>query len=48
MVDSEVEDNGYEVEVNLDNGTQVEVELDQSYAVVSSSVNEEGDDGDAD
>jgi hypothetical protein len=26
----------------------VEVELDQNYAVVSSSVNEEGDDGDAD
>ena len=48
VVDSEVEDNGYEVEVNLDNGTQVEVELDQNYAVVSSSVNEEGDDGDAD
>jgi len=48
VVDSEVEDNVYEVEVNLDNGTQVEVELDQNYAVVSSSVNEEGDDGDAD
>jgi hypothetical protein len=47
VVDSEVEDNGYEVEVNLDNGTQVEVELDQNFAVVSSSVNEEGDDGDA-
>jgi uncharacterized membrane protein YkoI len=46
VVDSEVEDNGYEVEVNLDNGTQVEVELDQNYAVVSSSVNDEGDDSD--
>lgn len=48
VVDSEIEDNGYEIEVNLDNGTQVEVELDLKYAVVSSSVNEEGDDGDAD
>lgn len=49
VVDSEVEDeeNGYEVEVNLDDGTQREVQLDQNFAVVSSSQNEEGDDGDA-
>ena len=50
VVDSEVEgeENGYEVEVNLDDGRQVEVQLDQDFAVVSSSENEEGDDGDAD
>ena len=50
VVDSEVEgeENGYEVEVNLDDGRQIEVQLDQDFAVVSSSENEEGDDGDAD
>jgi uncharacterized membrane protein YkoI len=50
VVDSEVEDeeNGYEVEVNLDDGRQVEVQLDADFAVVSSDENEEGDDGDAD
>ena len=50
VVDSEVEDeeNGYEVEVNLDDGRQMEVQLDENFAVVSSSENEEGDDGDGD
>ena len=50
VVDSEVEDeeNGYEVEVNLADGRQIEVQLDSNFAVVSSDVNEEGDDGDAD
>ena len=50
VVDSEAEDeeNGYEVEVNLDDGRQVEVQLDADFAVVSSDVNAEGDDGDAD
>ena len=50
VVDSEVEDeeNGYEVEVNLDGGGQMEVQLDADFAVVSSSENEEGDDGDGD
>jgi len=50
VVDSEYEDedNGYEVEVNLDDGRQIEVQLDADFAVVSSSENEEGDDGDAD
>ena len=50
VVDSEVEDeeNGYEVEVNLDDGRQIEVQLDADFAVVSSSENEEGDDGDGD
>jgi uncharacterized membrane protein YkoI len=50
VVDSEVEsdENGYEVEVNLDDGRQIEVQLDENYDVVSSSENEEGDDGDAD
>jgi hypothetical protein len=49
VVDSEVEgeENGYEVEVNLADGRQMEVQLDQNFAVVSSSVNDEGDDGDA-
>src|SRR4051812_11400268 len=39
VVDSEVEgeENGYEVEVNVDGGRQVEVQLDQDFAVVSSS-----------
>jgi hypothetical protein len=48
VVDSEVEseENGYEVEVNLDDGRQVEVQLDAEFAVVSTSENEEGDDGD--
>ena len=48
VVDSEVEDeeNGYEVEVNLDDGRQIEVQLDANFAVVSSDENEEGDDGD--
>lgn len=46
VVDSEVEDeeNGYEVEVNLDDGRQIEVQLDADFAVVTSSENEEGDD----
>ena len=46
VVDSEVEEdeNGYEVEVNLDDGRQIEVQLDADFAVVSSSENEEGDD----
>jgi uncharacterized membrane protein YkoI len=50
VVDSEVEDeeNGYEIEVNLDDGRQIEVQLDADFAVVSSDENEEGDDGDAD
>ena len=48
VVDSEVEENGYEVEVNMDDGSQREVQLDKSFAVVDVSVNEEGDDGDAD
>ena len=50
VVDSEVEseENGYEVEVNLDDGRQIEVQLDESFAVVSSSENKEGDDGDGD
>ena len=48
VVDSEVEgeENGYEVEVNLADGRQMEVQLDQNFAVVNSSVNDEGDDGD--
>jgi uncharacterized membrane protein YkoI len=48
VVDSEVEEDGYEVEVNLDDGRQIEVQLDANFAVVSSSENEEGDDGDGD
>jgi uncharacterized membrane protein YkoI len=48
VVDSEVEENGYEIEVNLPDGSQTEVQLDAKFAVVSSDVNEEGDDGDAD
>jgi uncharacterized membrane protein YkoI len=49
VVDSEVEDeeNGYEVEVNLDDGRQIEVQLDGDFKVVSKDENEEGDDGDA-
>lgn len=48
VVDSEVEsdENGYEVEVNLDDGRQIEIQLDENFAVVGSSENEEGDDGD--
>jgi uncharacterized membrane protein YkoI len=48
VVDSEVEsdENGYEVEVNLSDGRQIEVQLDANFAVVGSSENEEGDDGD--
>ncbi len=50
VVDSEVEDeeNGYEVEVNLDDGRQMEVHLDENFAVVDTSENEEGYDGDGD
>jgi hypothetical protein len=50
VVDSEVEDeeNGYEVEVNLADGRQMEVQLDENFAVVGTSENEEGDDGDGD
>jgi hypothetical protein len=48
VVDTEDEENGYEVEVNLDDGRQMEVQLDQNFAVVTSSENDEGDDGDAD
>jgi uncharacterized membrane protein YkoI len=50
VADTEVEsdENGYEVEVNLADGSQVEVQLDGNFAVVGSSENEEGDDGDAD
>ena len=50
VVDSEVEDeeNGYEVEVDLDDGRQIEVQLDANFAVVGTSENEEGDDGDGD
>jgi uncharacterized membrane protein YkoI len=44
VVDSEVEENGYEVEVNLDDGRQIEVQLDADFAVVSSEENAEGDD----
>ena len=49
VVDSEVEseESGYEVEVNLSDGRQIEVQLDANFAVVSSDVNDEGDDGDA-
>jgi uncharacterized membrane protein YkoI len=48
VVDSEVEseENGYEVEVNLDDGRQIEVQLDADFAVIGTSENEEGDDGD--
>jgi uncharacterized membrane protein YkoI len=48
VVDSEAEseENGYEVEVNLDDGRQMEVQLDANFAVVGSAENEEGDDGD--
>ena len=48
VVDSEVEENGYEVEVNLSDGRQIEVQLDENFAVVSSEENEEGDDGNGD
>jgi uncharacterized membrane protein YkoI len=48
VADSEVEESGYEVEVNVDGGRQIEVQLDANFAVVDSSVNEEGDDGDGD
>ena len=43
VVDSEVEgeENGYEVEVNLDDGRQVEVQLDENFAVVGSSADVE-------
>ena len=44
VVDSEVEEGGYEVEVNLDDGRQIEVQLDAKFAVVSSEENAEGDD----
>ena len=44
VVDSEVEEDGYEVEVNLDDGRQIEVQLDANFAVVSSEENAEGDD----
>jgi uncharacterized membrane protein YkoI len=48
VVDSEVEsdENGYEVEVKLSDGRQLEVQLDANFAVVGSSEDEEGDDGD--
>ena len=47
VVDSEAnEESAYEVEVNLDDGRQVEVHLDENFAVVDTSENEEGDDGD--
>jgi uncharacterized membrane protein YkoI len=47
VVDSEAnEESAYEVEVNLDDGRQIEVHLDENFAVVSTSENEEGDDGD--
>jgi uncharacterized membrane protein YkoI len=48
VVDSEAEsdENGYEVEVNLEDGRQIEVQLDANFAVVGSAENEEGDDGD--
>ena len=46
VVDSEVEENGYEIEVNLPDGSQTEVQLNEKFEVVSSDVNEEGDDGD--
>lgn len=50
VVDSEVEseENGYEIEVDLDDGRRMEVQLDEDFAVVSSSENEAGDDGDGD
>ena len=48
VADSEVEENGYEVEVNLADGRQIEVQLDAHFAVVGSSENAEGDDGDGD
>jgi hypothetical protein len=48
VADSEVEENGYEVEVNLADGRQIEVQLDANFAVVGSSENDEGDDGNGD
>jgi hypothetical protein len=46
VVDSEAdEESAYEIEVNLDDGRQVEVHLDENFAVVDTSENEEGDDG---
>ena len=48
VVDSEVESDGYEIEVDLSDGRQVEVQLDKNFAVVGSAENEEGDDGDGD
>ena len=41
------EESAYEVEVTLDDGTQVDVQLDESFAVVSSSADDEdGDEAD--
>jgi hypothetical protein len=50
VVDSEAEseENGYEVEVDLDDGRRVEVQLDADFAVVSTSEDDEEDDRDDD
>lgn len=39
------EDSHYEVEVTLDGGRQVDVQLDESFAVVASAPDVEGDEG---
>ena len=41
------EESAYEVEVTLDDGTQVDVQLDESFAVVSTSQDDD-ESGDAD
>jgi hypothetical protein len=40
VVDSEAEENGYEVEVDLEDGRQIEVQLDADFAVVDAADNE--------
>jgi hypothetical protein len=52
VVDSEAEENGYEVEVDLEDGRQIEVQLDADFAVVDAADNEkdgtDADDADED
>jgi hypothetical protein len=54
VVDSEAEENGYEVEVDLEDGRQIEVQLDADFAVVDAAENakdgtaEDADDDEAD
>ena len=50
VVDSEAEDeeNGYEVEVELEDGRQVEVHLDAEFAVLDTSEDDSDDADDAD